>query len=118
MPSVRVNELIVTDWPDAIDVLSSVRSPPPPVAVTVPWIWQVEPPESLTRKCPAVPVAFALASCQVPDFALLPLAAAAIQSEGSVIDARSVPESAVAQSAGAAPDRISRIADVPIVDSI
>jgi hypothetical protein len=70
------------------------------------------------RKCPAVPVAFALASCHVPDLALLPEPAAAIQSEGKAIDASSVPESAAAQFAGGAPVRISRIGAVPIVDSI
>lgn len=32
----RVKLLIVMAWPEAMLVLSSVRSPPPPVAVTVP----------------------------------------------------------------------------------
>lgn len=34
--SVSVKLVIVTCWPDAIDVLSSVMSPPPPVAVMLP----------------------------------------------------------------------------------
>jgi hypothetical protein len=58
------------------------------------------------------------ASCQVPDFALEPEDAFAIQSEGRVRVARTVPEFAVAQSAGGAPVRIVRIGAVPIVVSI
>jgi hypothetical protein len=49
---------------------------------------------------------------------LEPEAAAAIQSAGRVRDASTVPESAVATSAGAAPDLIFNTASVPMVDSI
>jgi hypothetical protein len=70
------------------------------------------------RKCAAVPVASAAASCQVPAFAFDPLDAAASQSDGKFSVASTVPESAAAQSAGAAPVRILMIADVPIVVSI
>jgi hypothetical protein len=54
----------------------------------------------------------------VPDSALAPPEAAAIQSEGNVRVARTVPELAAAQLAGAAPVLIVRIGAVPIVDSI
>jgi hypothetical protein len=60
----------------------------------------------------------ALASCQVPDFALLPLLAAASQSEGSVNVARVVPESAAAQFAGTEPVKIFKVGAVPIFVSI
>ena len=42
-PSVRVKEVTVNAWPLAKLVLSTVISPPPPVAVTVPCAWQVVP---------------------------------------------------------------------------
>jgi hypothetical protein len=48
---------------------------------------------------------------------LLPPEAAAIQSDGSVIDTSTVPLSAVEQFAGAAPDRIRSTAAVPIAVS-
>jgi hypothetical protein len=54
----------------------------------------------------------------VPDFALLPLDAPAIQSEGNVNVASTVPLSAVATDAGAAPVRIFNTALVPMVVSI
>ena len=107
--------LIVIDCPLAMLVLSSVRSPPPPVAVTVPpandrWCQS----SHKCGKCAAVPVASALLSCQVPLLALLPLDAAASQSLGSdVMVASTVPLSAVAQFAGALPLRILRIGLVP-----
>ena len=44
--SVRVKLVIVTCWPLAMLVLSSVMSPPPPVAVMVPWMPQTVPPLS------------------------------------------------------------------------
>lgn len=102
-------------WPDAIDVLSIIMSVPD--VPTVPCRWQVVPPLSLMRKCAAVPVPDA-ATDQVPDLALLPDDAAAIQSDGRAIVANSDPLSAVAQSAGADPVRIYRLALVPVVDSI
>lgn len=34
--AVSVNAVIVNAWPDANETLSTVMSPPPPVAVTVP----------------------------------------------------------------------------------
>lgn len=67
------------------------------------------------RKCAAVPVASALVSSHVPDFALDPDDAAAIQSDGRLSVASTVPLSAAAQLAGAAPVLILRIAEVPIV---
>src|SRR5688572_19369573 len=70
------------------------------------------------RKWAAVPVLSAEASCHVPDFAFDPDAAAAIQSDGSAIVASTVPASAAAQFAGAAPLRISRDGEAPTVDSI
>lgn len=42
-PADSVKLVIVTCWPDAIEVLSSVMSPPPPVAVIVPCICTVVP---------------------------------------------------------------------------
>ena len=104
LPAVIVKLVIVTLWALAIDVLSSVISPPPPVAVTVPCAWQVVPPESYRRQCPAVPVALALASCHVPESAFEPEFAAAIQSDGSVASASSVPDAAAAQFTGAEPE--------------
>ena len=65
-----------------------------------------------------MPVASADVSCQVPLLAFDPLEAAASQSEGKVSVASTVPESAVPQSAGAAPVRILRMGEVPIVVSI
>jgi hypothetical protein len=64
-----------------------------------------------------VPLAAAV-FCHVPDFDFDPLDAAASQSDGREIDTSTVPLSAVAQLAGAAPVRIFRTADVPIVVSI
>src|SRR3569623_1386255 len=92
-------------------------SPPPPVAVTVPCAWQVTPSEAYRRKCAAVPAASALRSSHVPLLAFVPLDAAAIQSDGSASVASTVPLSAPAQLAGAAPVRILRTALTPIVDS-
>lgn len=88
-----------------------------PDVPTVPCRWHVVPPESLIRKCAAVPVPDA-ATDHVPDLALLPDDAAAIQSDGRARVANSDPLSAVAQSAGAAPVRIYRFALVPMVVSI
>ncbi len=70
------------------------------------------------RKCAAVPDASTDASCHVPDLALAPADAAASQSDGRLSVARTVPLSAVAQFAGAAPLRIFRTAEVPIAVSI
>lgn len=98
-------------------VLSTVMSPPPPVAVTVPCAWQVVPSEAYKRKCAAVPALSALESLQVPVIALEPLEAADIQSEGRVKEASTVPLSAVAQLAGTEPVRIFNTALVPIVVS-
>jgi hypothetical protein len=92
-------------------------SPPPPVAVTVPWMWVVVPGLSLTRKCPTLPAATPL-PCQVPDFAFTPPADAASQSAGSAISHKSVPVSAAAQLAGGAPVRSWSFADPPVVLSI
>ena len=47
-----------------------------------------------------MPVAFALVSSQVPDLAFVPPDAAAIQSDGKVSSASTLPLSAVAQVAG------------------
>lgn len=63
------------------------------------------------RKWAAVPVASADVSSHVPAFALLPLEAAAIQSEGNVSVAKTVPVSPAAQFAGADPVRIFNTAD-------
>jgi hypothetical protein len=49
---------------------------------------------------------------------LTPPDAAAIQSEGKVIETRTEPLSAVAHVAGGAPVRISRVGSVPVVVSI
>jgi len=69
------------------------------------------------RKCPAVPAESADASCHVPDLAFVPLDAAAIQSDGSVNVARTVPLSAVAQSDGGEPVRMRMIGSVLIAVS-
>src|ERR1043165_5069446 len=70
------------------------------------------------RQWPAVPVASALVSCQVPSLALLPPDAAAIQSEARVRVASTVPALACEQSDGGAPVRMVRIGLVPTVVSI
>ncbi len=44
--ALQVQELIVTVCPVVMDVESSVKSPPPPVTVTVPCWWQVVPSEA------------------------------------------------------------------------
>ena len=44
--SVSVKDVIVTCWVIAMLVLSSVMSPPPPVAVMLPWMPQTVPPLS------------------------------------------------------------------------
>jgi len=54
----------------------------------------------------------------VPAIAFAPEDAAASQSDGQVIDARTVPLSAAAQFAGADPDRISKVGAVEIAVSI
>ena len=69
------------------------------------------------RQWPAVPVASADVSDQVPDNDFEPDEAAAIQSDGRLIVARTVPLSAEAQVAGGLPERMRRIADAPIVVS-
>ena len=65
-----LNVLIVIDCPLAMLVLSSVRSPPPPVAVTVPLQMTGGAGQVAKCECAAVPVASALLSCQVPLLAL------------------------------------------------
>jgi hypothetical protein len=70
------------------------------------------------RKWPAVPVASALASCQVPASETAPPDAAAIQSAGRFKVARTVPLSAELQFAGTAPERIFITAEAPTWDSI
>lgn len=70
------------------------------------------------RKCAAVPVASALVSDHVPDFAFDPLDAPAIQSEGRLRVANTVPVSEAEQSAGAAPVRIFMTALVLITVSM
>lgn len=99
-------------------VLSTVMSPPPPVAVTVPCAWQVVPSEAYKRQCAAVPALSALESLHVPVIALEPLEAADIQSEGRVKEASTVPLSAVAQLAGTEPVRIFNTALVPTAVSM
>ena len=69
------------------------------------------------RKWAAVPVFSADASCQVPSNALVPPEAAAIQSDGRLSVASTVPLSAVAQFAGAVPVLIFMIAEVPVAVS-
>lgn len=64
-----------------------------------------------------MPVASADVSCHVPDIALVPDEAAAIQSEGKFNVATTVPASAVAHVAGTEPVRMRMMAEVPIVDS-
>src|SRR5690606_29304232 len=46
LPSLMLNDTIVTDWPSAMLVFCSSISPPPPLIVTVPWMWHVVSPES------------------------------------------------------------------------
>lgn len=70
------------------------------------------------RKCPAVPDASALLSCHVPLMLLEPEAAFAIQSAGRFSVASTVPESAVAHDAGAAPVRMRRMAEAPMAVSM
>lgn len=70
------------------------------------------------RKWPAVPLASALESNQVPAFAFDPLDAAANQSAGNDTVARTVPLSAVAHVAGGAPENTLRIADAPVTVSM
>src|ERR1041384_2427707 len=69
------------------------------------------------RKWPAVPAASAERSCQVPLLDLAPPEAAAIQSDGKVTVASTVPLSAPAQLTGGAAVLILRIALTPIVVS-
>ena len=102
-------------WDTVMSVLSKDSSPEP--SPQVPWMPQTVPPESLIRKWPATP-ALEPVPDQVPALSLLALEAVAIQSDGKVSVASSVPESAVAQSAGLVPVKISKRAPVPIVDSI
>jgi hypothetical protein len=63
-------------------------------------------------------VASADKSCHVPAIAFAPDDAAAIQSDGRLIVARTVPVRVAAQFAGTVPERISNEQDVPFVDSI
>lgn len=105
------------DWLIAMLVLSRVRSPPPPVIVTVPWTWQVGPATSLIRKCPAVPVPVAVVD-HVPAFAFEPPEALAIQSDGRVIVANNEPESTAPQFAGGEPVLISSVGETSTVVSI
>ena len=93
--------------------------------MTVPWIKQVVPSlvdcELYTQKCPAVPVASADKSCHVPEIVFAPavgVPAAAIQSDGRLIVARTVPVRVAAQFAGTVPERISNEQEVQFVDSI
>src|SRR5690606_3608834 len=118
LPLVIWKAVIVNCWPAAKLMLSTFMSPLPFVSVTVPCIWQTVPAEFLMRKCPACPVASADRSCQVPAITFTPFAAGAIQSDGRLSVASTVPVSAAAQLAGGGPERISRIGDVPIVVSI
>src|SRR5690349_8791998 len=84
------NAVTVTVCPTAMLTLSSVRSPPPPVAVHEPWIRRcvlsaVPVSAAVTRrKYPALPAATPLA-LHVPFFAMARAAAAAHGEAGSVI---------------------------------
>src|SRR5687768_2748841 len=72
------------------------------------------------RQCPAAvppPAPASPVPDHVPLFALLPLDAAAMKSEGRVISTRSVPVSAAAQLLGGAPELIRSFGDVPMVVS-
>lgn len=111
-----VNVETVKLCPAVKDTLSTIMSVPE--VPTVPWIWHVVPPLSWMRKCAAVPEASALVSCHVPLFAFDALEALAIQSDGRLTVASTVPEFAAAQFAGAAPVLIVKIGEVPIVLSI
>jgi hypothetical protein len=70
------------------------------------------------RKCAIVPPPPDAVPLHVPAFAFAPEDAFASQSDGSVIEQRTVPESADAQFEGAAPMRSFRIGAVPISVSI
>jgi hypothetical protein len=111
-----VNVETVKLWPAVNDTLSTIMSAAE--VPTVPWMWHVAPVLSWIRKCAAVPLASALVSCQVPFFDFDALDAAAIQSDGRLTVARTVPELDAAQFAGADPVRIVKIGDVPAVVSI
>jgi hypothetical protein len=43
LPAVMVKAVMLKSWPAAKLVLSTMRSPPPPEALTVPWAWHVVP---------------------------------------------------------------------------
>src|SRR3990167_1450767 len=98
-------------------ILSSVKSPPPPVAVTEPCAPQVVPSLAYSRQCPASPSPMPAAD-HVPDLAFVPLEAAAAQSVGKVSDQSSVPLLAAAQLAGCAPVKSLSTASVPMAVSI
>jgi hypothetical protein len=104
-----VQLLTATVPPAMIDVESSVMSPPPPVAVTLPSITAV-PAESYPRNQPAVPVASAVVSDVIAlAVATLGLAVVAFPNAGSlnVRVASNVPDAAVFAVAGCEPVRIS-----------
>src|SRR6478735_1487313 len=88
----------------------SVRSPPPPVAVTVPSRTAV-PPDCFNRKWPAVPDA---AGATAPGSAAVSTPSVEVHAPAMVMDARSVPDAAVSGVAGLAPERISMIEPVPM----
>src|SRR5437899_3323234 len=81
-------------------------------------MWRVVPALSVISNQPATPLLSATVSSHVPDFDFAPDAAFAIQSEGRLIVARTVPVAVVLQSAGGAPVRIFIIGDVPTAVSI
>ena len=84
----------------------------------VPWVPHTVAPEFQMRKCvgvaPAPPEAVPV---QLPSSVLVVPEAAFIQSAGSVSVARSVPESAAAQLAGMAPEKMRKSGDAPVTDS-
>src|SRR6476661_4740103 len=90
-----------------MEVEANVRSPPPPVAVTVPSM-TTAPDESLMRHQDAVPVAAAVTPAGSANVELPPLH---VPNDGSthVTVANSVPVAVSAGAAGREPERISMV---------
>jgi hypothetical protein len=81
-------------------------------------MWRVVPSVAVISKCAAVPLASALLSVHEPLSALEPDEAAAIQSDGRLSVAKTVPVALAATLAGTEPVLIFRIALTPIAVSI
>jgi hypothetical protein len=103
LPAVKVAEVTDTTAFCTMLTVARVISPPPPVAVTVPWTCAV-PPLVANRKKDAVPVASAAVSFDIELRVRTPAEAAAAKVALQVSSARRVfPERAVPTVAGGVP---------------